>query len=56
VLKNNLYFSNTIPAFKDTDLNEMVIYQIDIHPNSKANRIFADAIYKELTNQSLLKK
>jgi len=56
VLKNNLYYSNTIPAFKDTDLNEMTIYQIDIHPNSRANRIFADAIYNDLTNQSLLKK
>jgi hypothetical protein len=56
VLKNNLYYSNTIPAFKDTDLNEMTIYQIDIHPNSRANRIFADAIYNDLTSQSLLKK
>ena len=56
VKKYNLYYSNTIPAFKDTDLNEMVIYQIDIHPNSRANKIFADAIYDDLKKQSLLNK
>jgi len=56
VKKYNLYYSNTIPRFKDTDLNEMVIYQIDIHPNSRANKIFADAIYDDLKKQSLLNK
>lgn len=54
--KNNLYFSSTVPAFKNTDLGELVIYQIDIHPNSKANHIFADAIYKDLLNQELLNR
>jgi len=55
-VKNNLFFSTTIPAFEGTDLTDMVIYQIDIHPNSKANRIFADAIYNDLNKQSLFKK
>jgi len=52
--KNNLYFSTTVPAFKNIDLGELVIYQIDIHPNSKANQIFADAIFTDLAKQSLL--
>jgi hypothetical protein len=56
VEKNNLYYSNTIPAFKDTDLRDLTIYKIDIHPNAEANRIFTDAIYNDLRTQSLLNK
>jgi len=56
VEKNNLYYSNTVPAFKDTDLRDLTIYKIDIHPNSEANQIFADAIYNDLRTQSLLNK
>lgn len=54
--KNSLYYSNTIPLFKDMDLRDMTIYKIDIHPNSKANQIFAEAIYNDLIEQSLIKK
>lgn len=54
--KNNLYFSTTVPAFKNIDLGELVIYQIDIHPNSKANHIFADTIYNDLMNEELLNR
>lgn len=56
VRKNNLFFSNTIPAFENTDISEMTIYQIDIHPNALANQIFADEIYEDLEEQSLIKK
>jgi len=56
VEKNNLYYSNTIPAFKDADLRDLTIYKIDIHPNAEANRIFTDAIYNDLRTQSLLNK
>ena len=54
--KNNLYYSTTVPAFKNIDLGELVIYQIDIHPNSKANHIFADTIYNDLMNKELLNR
>lgn len=56
VEKNNLCYSNTIPEFKDTDLRDLTIYKIDIHPNAEANRIFTDAIYNDLRTQSLLNK
>ncbi|MGH7900882.1 MAG: SGNH/GDSL hydrolase family protein [Thermodesulfobacteriota bacterium] len=55
VENNNLYYSNTIPAFKDTNLGDLTIDKIDIHPNAKANQMFADAIYNDLKKQSLLK-
>lgn len=54
VNKNGLYFSSTLPLFRDTNISDLIIYKIDIHPNSKANQIFADAIYNDLTNQNLL--
>lgn len=53
---NNLYHSNTIPSFQDTNIRDLTIYNIDIHPNAEANRIFADAIYNDLKIQSLLNK
>jgi len=56
VKKNNLYFSNTIPAFQDINLSELTIYKTDIHPNAKANQVFADEIYEDLKEQSLIKK
>jgi lysophospholipase L1-like esterase len=56
VEKYSLYYSNTIPAFRDTNITDFTIYKIDIHPNAKANRIFADAIYNDLKIQSLLNK
>jgi len=54
VEKNDLFYSNTIPSFQDTDIRDFTIYKIDTHPNSKANQIFADAIYKDLKNQLIL--
>ena len=54
--KYSLYYSNTIPAFRDTNITDFTIYKIDIHPNAEANRIFADAIYNDLKIQSLLNK
>jgi len=56
VEKYSLYYSNTIPAFRDTNITDFTIYKIDIHPNAEANRIFADAIYNDLKIQSLLNK
>jgi len=56
VENNNLYYSNTIASFQDIDISELTIYKIDIHPNSKANQIFADSIYMDLKNQSLIDK
>ncbi len=56
VEKNNLYYSNTLPAFENTNLSEMTIYKTDIHPNVKANQIFADKIYDDLEEQLLIKK
>ncbi len=54
VENNNLYYVNTIPSFQDLDISELIIYKTDIHPNSKANKIFANAIYGELKKQPLL--
>lgn len=54
VEKNNLFFSNTIPYFQNTDIRDLTIYKIDIHPNSKANQMFAEAIYEDLSNQKLI--
>ncbi len=54
VENNNLHYVNTIPSFENIDISELVIYKTDIHPNSKANKIFADAIYSDLKKQSLL--
>lgn len=54
VENNNLYYINTIPSFEGRDISEHVIYKIDIHPNNRANQIFADSIYSELKKQSLL--
>ncbi len=56
VKKNNLFFSSTVPAFKNTNFEDLAIYQIDYHPNAEANQIFAQAIYNDLKEQSLLKK
>jgi len=56
VENNNLYYSNTLASFQDIDISELTIYKIDIHPNSKANQIFADSIYMDLKNQSLIDK
>ena len=56
VKKNHLYFANTIPAFKDTNFNDYIIYRVDYHPNAKANKLFADSLYKDLMKQSLLEK
>jgi len=56
VENNNLYYSNTLASFQDIDISELTIYKIDIHPNSKANQIFADTIYMDLKNQSLIDK
>lgn len=54
VEKNNLYYSNTIPSFRNSHIQELTIYKIDIHPNGDANQIFADAIYGDLRKQKLL--
>ena len=56
VEKNRRYYSNTIPSFKDIGISDLIIYKIDIHPNTKANQMFADAIYNDLKKQSLLGK
>lgn len=56
VKKNNLFFSSTVPAFKNTNFEDLTIFQIDYHPNAEANRIFAQAIYNDLKEQLLLKK
>lgn len=56
VESNELCFINTIPAFENADIRELVIYKIDIHPNAKANRIFADSIYYDLLNKELLNR
>lgn len=54
VEKNGLYFSSTLSLFRDSNIADLIIYKIDIHPNSKANQIFAEAIYEDLLNQKLL--
>ena len=48
VENNNLYYVNTIPSFQDIDISELVLFKTDLHPNSKANKIFADTIYSDL--------
>ncbi len=52
--KNSLFFSNTLPSFKGTSFRDFRIYKVDFHPDTKANRLFADSIYKDLKNQSLI--
>jgi hypothetical protein len=54
--KNNLFFSNTLPVFRHKNFRDYSIYKVDMHPNSEANRIFAEVIYRDLINQSLLGK
>ena len=54
--KNNLFFSNTLPSFAGTSFRDFRIYKVDFHPNTEANRLFADSIYNDLKNQSLLEK
>ncbi len=54
--ENNLYFTNTLPAFKDTNFNDFTIYRVDFHPNTRANELFAESIYNDLIKQSLFEK
>ncbi len=56
VEENNLYFANTLPAFKDTNFDKFTIYRVDFHPNAQANKLFAESIYNDLIKQSLLEK
>lgn len=56
VTKNNLYYSNTIPAFKNTYFKDFSIYEIDAHPNATAHRVFAEVIYIDLQKHSLITK
>ncbi len=56
VEKNRLFYSNTVPAFKNTYFKDFSIYEIDAHPNATAHRIFAEVIYIDLQKQSLLDK
>ena len=51
VESNELFYINTIPAFKNMDISDVVLSKIDAHPNSKANQIFSDTIYRDLTSQ-----
>ena len=54
VEKNDLCYSSTVAAFENTNLNDMTIYKTDIHPNYRANQIFADEIYTDLNEQNLI--
>ena len=54
VFKNDLYFIDVSPAFKNKNFREYIIYQIDKHPNAKANELFADQIYDYLIETRLL--
>lgn len=54
--KGNLFFSNTLPFFRHENFVDYCIYKVDMHPNAEANRIFAEVIYRDLKNQSLLGK
>jgi hypothetical protein len=56
VMASNLCFSNTLPAFKDTYFRDYTIYKVDMHPNAEANRLFAEAIYRDLKQESLPNK
>lgn len=48
VVANHLYFADVSLPFKQTDIYEYIIYPTDAHPNAKANRIFADELYRYL--------
>ena len=50
----NLFFSNTLPFFRYKNFRDYCIYKVDMHPNAEAHRIFAEVIYRDLKNQSLL--
>lgn len=52
--KKNLFFSNTLPYFRHKYFRDYSIYKVNMHPNGEANRIFAEVIYMDLKNQSLL--
>lgn len=56
VKKHNLYYSNTVPAFRNTYYKDFSIYEIDAHPNATAHRIFAEVIYIDLQKHSLIRK
>lgn len=49
-----LCFSNTLPYFQNTSFRDYTIYRVDMHPNTQANRIFSEAVYGDLKNQSVL--
>jgi len=51
-----LYYSNTLPYFRHKYFRDYSIYKVDMHPNAEANSIFAEIIYRDLKNQSLLGK
>ncbi|MBP0018497.1 MAG: SGNH/GDSL hydrolase family protein [Cyanobacteria bacterium SBLK] len=57
VESNSLNFIDASLTFKDIpNLNQYLIYLTDSHPNNKANRIFADRIYKYLNAGYFLDK
>jgi hypothetical protein len=57
VTTNGLLFVDVSASFGGTKVSDYTIYHpIDSHPNSKANRIFADKIYNFLIERNLLVK
>lgn len=52
--ENGLYLIDTIPYFKGLIPSDYFIYPINAHPNTKANKIFADVIYEFLKEHDLL--
>jgi hypothetical protein len=48
--KYGLDVIDTMQAFRNTDFSELIIYRIDPHPNTKANKIFAGVIYNYFKN------
>lgn len=51
---HGLHFVDASAPFNGTDKSQYYIYKIDHHPNSKAHKLFADAINEYITHKGLV--
>lgn len=51
---HGFFFMETLPAFEHEDPDDLIRHRLDHHPNARANRIFAEAIYDFLKQTDLL--
>jgi hypothetical protein len=54
VARTNSCIIDTSPDFENERFSDLILYRIDPHPNAKAHRIFARAVFEALVSQKLL--